>query len=169
MFAFGALQFQPILTAPFFMNFATRVFIEGAPLDNDNVGTILDQSLFLSRHTPIWFYSRLTAQSDFRIRVMQWTHLTMRPNGEDIGIQCPGCGSLSSRKGKLVHGDKPKAKNKKGSDDDDDKPVVVSCEKQGCVWSKTFTPLPGAKRLKLGEKGRWTSRIIEDKQAVIAR
>ncbi|KAI1782347.1 hypothetical protein LXA43DRAFT_1104222 [Ganoderma leucocontextum] len=139
MFCFGATHLQAVLTVPFFMNFAQRVLLEGMELKTDNIG-----------NTPIWFFSRATLKNDFNIDVYDWTHLTMRPHGEDIGLQCPGCGSLSSRKGTLTN----------------DNVIVVACEKAGCVWSKTFAPpTTGIKKLTLGEKGRWRRRGMEVKSS----
>ncbi|KAI1782229.1 hypothetical protein LXA43DRAFT_1069112 [Ganoderma leucocontextum] len=145
MFAFAATHLQAVLTVPFFLNFTQRVFLEGTDLKDDNVGTVLEQSLFLARHTPIWVFSRATLKNAFDVHVYEWTHLTMHPHGEDIGLQCPGCGSLSSRDGKLCKGEL----------------IVVSCTTRGCTWSQTFAPPPQGevKRLTLGKKGRWRKRI----------
>ena len=145
MFAFSAPQLQAVLTVPFFMNFAQRILIERTDLNDSNVGTILEQSVFLARHTPIWMFSRALVSVPFKINVYQWTHLTMRPHGKDIGIQCPGCGSLSSRKGREAA---------------DKSSIIIVCKKPECKWSKTFPAPLGVERLKLGEKGQWRYRTI---------
>lgn len=173
MFAFATSHLQAVLTVPFFMNFVQRVYLEGVELKEGNVGTVLEQSLFLARHTPIWFFTRATLKNDFALNIFDWSHLTMRPHGEDLGLQCPGCGSLFSRKGKILEdlskkgkGTNDKSKNGKSTHNEpkdsnlaDTRPITVACLNPGCTWSKTFHPsATGVRKLTLGEKGQWRSR-----------
>ncbi|PIL26515.1 hypothetical protein GSI_12273 [Ganoderma sinense ZZ0214-1] len=140
MFSFGATCLQAVLTVPFFMNYALRVFLEGMALTHRSIVTVFDQSLFLARHTPIWIFWRNSVDAEFSIDKYDWTHPTMRPHGHDIGLQCPGCGSLSSREGVLT----------------DNNVILVVCKKDGCRWSKAFEPPRnvGVRMLKLGAHGR---------------
>ena len=145
MFTFAATHLQAVLTVPFFMNFVQRVYLDGGDLKPHNMGTLFDNSLFLARHSPIWFFSRACLDHKLTLEVYDWTHLTMRPYGEDIGLQCPGCGSLSSRKGTLMKDDI----------------ILVTCDKADCPWSKAFyPPMTGVKKLTLGENGRWRRREV---------
>ena len=147
MFTFGATHLQAVLTVPFFMNFAQRVLLEGMQLTEHNIGTVFDQSMFLARHTPIWFFWHSDLNDNFTLDKYDWMHLTMRPHGHDIGLQCPHCGSLSSRDGSFTNGE--------GSD------IVVVCSKIGCTWLQCFrVPRGDVKVLTLGENGRWRSSCV---------
>ena len=152
MFAFGAVRFQAVLTAPFFENFAQRVLLEGMYLTAKTIASVFDQSLFLARHTPIWMFWRDDLDKNFAINKYDWTHVTMRPHGHDIGLQCPGCGSLSSRQGRLLKNDI----------------ILVVCKKPDCNWSKAFAPPPmKVEKLKVGEHGRWRQCTVEDPNVVV--
>ena len=153
MFAFGAVHLQAVLTAPFFMNFAQRVLLEGMYLTDNTIASVFDQSLFLARHTPIWMFWREKLHDKFTIYKYDWTHHNMRPHGHDIGLQCPGCGSLSSREGKSLQ----------------NQVILIVCKKADCDWSKAFTPpAMKVKMLTLGEHGKWRRCTVEEPDLQVA-
>ncbi|KAI1788429.1 hypothetical protein LXA43DRAFT_1091789 [Ganoderma leucocontextum] len=158
-FGFSTKELQPSLTTLFFYNFVPRVLIEGSPLTQLNIATLLDQAVFLARHTPLfhfYFYWELVPKRPFAeppkelltVVEYKWTHDTMRPDGNDIGLQCPGCGSLASRVGKKV--------NSKH-----DRRVVVWCKMTDCKWEETYTVSQEVRDLKTGENGLWTARPFD--------
>ncbi|KAI1790814.1 hypothetical protein LXA43DRAFT_1095042 [Ganoderma leucocontextum] len=156
-FAFSTKELQPSLTTLFFYSFAHHVLIEGAPLTQLNIATLLDQAVFIARHTPLFhFYLEIktkvspTHATEEHLTVVEykWTHDTMRPDGKDIGLQCPGCGSLGSRVGKK------KVNGKK------DRCVVVWCKMTDCKWEQTYTIAEDVRDLKTGENGLWTARPL---------
>ncbi|KAI1785830.1 hypothetical protein LXA43DRAFT_1097396 [Ganoderma leucocontextum] len=156
-FAFSTKELQPSLTTLFFYSFAHHVLIEGAPLTQLNIATLLDQAVFIARHTPLFhFYLETktkaspTHATEEHLTVVEykWTHDTMRPDGKDIGLQCPGCGSLGSRVGKK------KVNGKK------DRCVVVWCKMTDCKWEQTYTIAEDVRDLKTGENGLWTARPL---------
>ena len=149
-FAFSTKELQPTLTTLFFYNFVHHVLIEGMPLSQHNIATVLDQAVFIARHTPLFhFYlERKKNKPTPELTVVEyaWTHDTMRPNGHDIGPQCPDCGSLYSRVAK-----------RKG-DGKKDQRIVVWCKVTDCKWEETYTIAENVKDLKTGENGTWTAR-----------
>ena len=153
-FAFSTKTLQPTLTTLFFYNFVHRVLIEGVPLDKRNIATVLDQAVFIARHTPLFHFYRETEEDGltpkFTIVEYVWTHNTMRPNGRDIGIQCPECGTLASRTGKRKDTSR------------EDRRVVVWCKVTGCKWEETYFIKPNVLDLKTGENGLWTARELTD-------
>lgn len=142
-FAFATERLQPVLTTQFFQGFALRHLLEGATLSGQVMAALLEQSSSLARHSAVWHITQPAGETELALQEYRWTHPSMRPNGHDIGVQCPGCGSLSSRKGKTHH----------------DKSVTVKCKKAGCKWQQTYQALDGAKPLNATE-GAWMTRII---------
>ncbi|TBU36586.1 hypothetical protein BD309DRAFT_713925 [Dichomitus squalens] len=141
--AFAAKAVQAVLTAPFFLVFAHRVLLEGIYMPDKAIIYLLDQSLFLARHSAVWIFERSSQGQALSARIYQWTDETMRPNGEDVGLQCPGCGSLSSRIGNL--GEK--------------QAVILKCQKKDCRWKKIIDRPEGMKNVcKSAEGGIWTVR-----------
>lgn len=153
-FAFSTKALQPTLTTLFFYNFVHHVLIEGVQLDKRNIATVLDQAVFIARHTPLFHFYRETEDDGltpkFTTVEYAWTHNTMRPNGHDIGIQCPECGTLASRTGKRKDTSR------------EDRRVVVWCKVTGCKWEETFFITPNVLDLKTGENGQWTARELTD-------
>ncbi|PIL32939.1 hypothetical protein GSI_05057 [Ganoderma sinense ZZ0214-1] len=150
-FGFSTKALQPSLTSLFFYNFIHQVLIEGMPLTHGTMATRLKQAVFIARHTPVFHFYRDEKKGPFQVSVMEyrWTHNTMRPNGEDIGIQCPQCGTLSSREGR-------KKVNKEGQEE-----VVVRCKISKCGWEQKFPIVGKVTELKTGENGAWTVRDFD--------
>lgn len=143
--AFAATAVQAVLTGPFFISFAYRVYIEGVPLSDSTISTLLDQSIFLGRHTAVWIFSRHPSSiaGTLTVSVYKWTEETIRPYGEDIGLQCTACGGLSCRKGSA----------------DDQFTITVKCE--SCTFAfKVKRPEGQVKLKRKGEKGIWTRNDI---------
>ena len=149
-FAFSTQELQPTLTTLFFYNFVHHVLIEGTPLTQHNIATLLDQAIFIARHTPLFHFYLQTKKNkpapELTVVEYAWTHDTMRPNGRDIGPQCPSCGSLYSRV------------SKKKGDGKKDRRIVVWCKVTDCQWEEMYTIADNVKDLKTGENGIWTAR-----------
>ena len=118
------------------------------------MATLLDQSVFITRHTPLWHFFRETSNNTLTVCKYRWFHNTMRPDGEDIGLQCPGCGSLASRVGKK--------KEKETAGGKLTRWVVVSCKMKDCTWHETYDISEEIRDLKTGENGFWTSRTFNE-------
>ena len=142
-FAFATERLQPVLTAQFFQAFALRHLLEGATISGPVMAALLEQSVSLARHSAVWHVFRPLGSEELAIREYKWTHPTIRPHGEDIGLQCPACGSLSCRQGKMHH----------------DQSVTVRCKKKDCQWKRNYPAPAGAQPLNAVE-GVWTVRTI---------
>ena len=154
-FGFSTKELQPTLTTLFFYAFVHHVLIERTPLTQHNIATLLDHAVFIARHTPLFhFYVDTKAKwslgepatRELTVVEYKWTHETMRPDGQDIGLQCPGCGSLGSRAGKKKITSKT------------DRRVVIWCKRTDCDWQETYTIAENVRDLKTGENGVWTAR-----------
>ncbi len=154
-FGFSTKALQPSLTTLFFYAFVHHVLIERTPLSQNNIATLLDQAVFIARHTPLFhFYVESKPNTSpneptkgpLTVVEYKWTHDTMRPDGNDIGLQCPGCGSLGSRAGKK------KIQSKS------DRRVVIWCRRTDCDWEETYIISENVRDLKTGENGVWTAR-----------
>ena len=160
-FAFSTKELQPALTSLFFYHFIHQVLIERMPLSRRTMATRLEQAVFIGRHTPLLHFhnekpegSPALALPVLTLTEYRWTHDTMRPDGLDIGLQCPKCGTLSSREGKRRVISKKEIK------------VVVWCRMSGCDWEETYTILTDAvEELRTGENGVWTARKFLDLSA----
>ena len=143
MFAFVTKHLQPFLTTQFFQAFALCHLLEGATLSAQVMAALLKQSSSLAHHSAIWHISHPTGEMELMLCEYRWMHPTMRPYGEDIRLQCPACGSLSSRQAKTHY----------------DKSVTVSCKKKDCHWKHTYVAPQGAEPLNATE-GIWIARSI---------
>ena len=116
IFAFATERLQPVLTAQFFQTFVLHHLLEGATISGPVMAALLEQSVSLAHHSAVWRIFRPLGSEELAKREYKWTHPTIQPHGEDIGLQCPACGSLSCRQGKTHH----------------DQSVTVHCRKKDC-------------------------------------
>lgn len=142
-------ELQPTLTTLFLDAFVHRILLEGARLTENNMATMLEASIFVARHTALWHFFREACNVPLTVCEYKWFHNTMRPDGEDIGLQCPGCGSLASREGI-----KSQAKTAEGKTE---RWVDISCVMDDCAWQQRFHISEDVKDLKTGEHGLWTA------------
>ena len=118
------------------------------------MATRLEQAVFIARHTPLlhFYYDKAPrsppgTSPTLCVVEYRWTHDKMRPDGHDIGLQCPKCGTLSSRDGKRSVISKNEIK------------VVVWCRITDCDWEETHTiNTEKVEQLETGEHGVWTAR-----------
>ena len=144
VFAFSAKIVQPVLTVPFFVIFAHWILLEGSSLDNTRVSAILDCSVYLGRHGPIVIFTRKSDSNELVAHKYIWSHPTMRPHGEDPGIQCKTCGAITSRHGIVKEGGK----------------IFNSCTR--CDTTVIYEHPRNARALKpSGEGGRWMIKPVQ--------
>lgn len=144
MVAFGAHALQAAFSGAFFLAFVQKVYLEGVALDREHVGELLSCSLYLGRHTPVVIMRRAVPRdSDVHrliIEELKWSHVALRPWGDEIPIQCPLCGALGSLKCKQA-----------GSG------VTESfCSVPGCRYKVVHTKPDHWKTIRSGEGGQWS-------------
>ena len=107
-FAFKADAIQASVVGPLFMTFAHRHLIEGATLANNHaqLGELVASAPYLARHSSIVFYIHSHEVTEKKVRTVKesafievgWTHVRIRPAGQDVPLQCEDCGALLSHK-----------------------------------------------------------------------
>ena len=144
MFAFTADTVQPAFVAPLFNMFVLRHYYERADVGNGKaLAEMAGASTILARHTNIVMLHREDKVSK-RLKVLEciWVHSTSRPGGQEIPIQCPGCGALMSYN--IVQKSKSKSEGK--------------CQRSSCGHEMDFVLEEGFNTVKAGEGGTWCIR-----------
>ena len=157
-FAFKADAVQASVVSPLFMTFAHRHLIEGATLHDNyaQLGELVTSAPLLARHSSVVFYIHSHQVTVNKVRTVKesafievgWSHLRMRPVGEDVPMQCEKCGSLVSLR-VTEHSEHKKA----------GKYYERRCERQGC---KHYAKLVPDKEWQVGpgDKGKWLFRAF---------
>lgn len=96
--AFSSRNLIPSLTTPFWLDYTTRVLIQGFDID-----TALPQMLACTSTSPVVRHTNLvickvpsSATDPFVYRQFVWTHPELRPFGHRLPINCTSCGCLST-------------------------------------------------------------------------
>jgi hypothetical protein len=105
LMAFTAIEFHAALIAPFFIDFAHRILIEGFDLapSMKHILTATAQSS-VSRHTNIVLMHRNPSTLSIASTLYVFTHPKWCPWGQRLPPACPTCGSPHSWSGKVKKG-----------------------------------------------------------------
>ena len=150
-FAFNANAVQSGFVGQFFISFAYRYLIEGAPIHSSpsQIVELAASAILIAHHTSVIFY---TEGGEFR--EVLWAHPKLRPAGNDIPMQCSECGALQNFGVKTLQDRRKHAITAFY-------PTQVKCLTPDCKksfefpWGKEWT-----KPVEVGEGGMWAVRKL---------
>ena len=144
VFAFQTIALQAALTVPFFTAYAHKVLIEGYTFNSNHIGGILASSIYLGRHSRLIVFTRDDLEkAHLTMYEYTWTHHRIRPNGDDLGRQCPDCGALHSMETKTLNN-----------------VIVAMCSNPACKYKSEHHRPKNAKMVSHREAGQLMVRVL---------